>query len=129
LDHSVVFQSDIPEVVLIQLTVLMMSTCLLETCRKLELTNIRKQMCVKLVIYKDCNKMHGQQNKIKKKSISNNLYRFHTLLIQLLSSSHCTLHAGFGCGRRYRCMGLCNQQEMPFTQTACLWLFYIVLLL
>ena len=32
----------IPEVVLIQLTLLMMSTWLLETCRELESTNIRK---------------------------------------------------------------------------------------
>jgi len=51
----------IPEVVLIQLTLLMMSTGLLETCRELEETNI--ELWVKLVIYKDCNTKHGQQNK------------------------------------------------------------------
>jgi len=39
-----------------------MSTWLLETCRELELTNIRKRNCVELVINKYCNKMHVQQN-------------------------------------------------------------------
>jgi len=27
---------------------------------------MKKELCVKLVIYKDCTKMHGQQNMIKK---------------------------------------------------------------
>ena len=62
--HTVTYTEwHIPEVVLIQLTLLMMSTWLLETCREMEETNI--ELCVKLVIFKDCNKMHGQQN-IKK---------------------------------------------------------------
>ena len=43
--HTVTYmERHIPEVVLIQLTLLMMSTWLLETCRELEQTNIRKRI-------------------------------------------------------------------------------------
>jgi hypothetical protein len=40
----------IPEVVLIQMILLMMSTRLLETCRELKYIH-RKELCIKLVIY------------------------------------------------------------------------------
>jgi len=43
--HTVTYvERHIPEVVLIQLTLLMMSTWLLETCTELELINIRKRI-------------------------------------------------------------------------------------
>ena len=52
----------IPDVVLIQFNLLMMSTWLTETCRKLKWTNKVQEFCVKLVIYRDYTEMYGQQN-------------------------------------------------------------------
>jgi len=40
-----------------------MSKGMLETCKELEyIFTTKKKMCVKLVIYKNWTKMHGQQN-------------------------------------------------------------------
>jgi hypothetical protein len=50
----------IPDNVLIQLILLMMSTGLLETCR--EVKQIHWKKCVKLVINQNYAEMHGQQN-------------------------------------------------------------------
>ena len=52
----------IPDVVLIQLILLMISTGLVETCRELKYTYRKKELSVKLVIYKNYTEMHGQQN-------------------------------------------------------------------
>jgi len=50
------------DVVLIQLFLLMMSTWVLETCRELEWTYTKKELCVKLVICKNYTEKHDQQN-------------------------------------------------------------------
>ena len=55
-------QWHIPDVVLIQLILSMMRTWVLETCRYLEKTYTKKELCVKLDIYKNYTEMHGQQN-------------------------------------------------------------------
>ena len=49
-------------IIRIQLTLLLMSTWLLGTRTEL---GQGKELCVQLVIYKDCNKMHGQKKKKK----------------------------------------------------------------
>jgi hypothetical protein len=51
----------IPDDVLIQLILLMMSTVSLETCREVKKINTLKK-CVKLVTNKNCTEMQGQQN-------------------------------------------------------------------
>ena len=53
----------IPDAVLVQFDLLMMSTTLLETCRGLLKMYYKiKNLCIKLVIYKSYTKMHGQQH-------------------------------------------------------------------
>jgi hypothetical protein len=52
----------IPNVVLIQLILLMMGTGVLETCREIEWIYTKKEMCVKLVIYKNWTEMDRQRN-------------------------------------------------------------------
>jgi len=53
----------IPDVILIQLILLMMSTGVLKTCRELEYIYMKKEMCIKLVIYK--NHSHNLCNVIR----------------------------------------------------------------
>jgi hypothetical protein len=62
--HQTVIYTEwhIPDIVLIQLILLMMGTWLPETCREQKQTYMKKELCVKLVMYKDYTEMHGQRN-------------------------------------------------------------------
>jgi len=62
--HQTVIYTEwhILDAVLIQLIPLMMGTWLPETCRENRNKHTRKRTCVKLIIHKDCNQMHRQQN-------------------------------------------------------------------
>ena len=52
-----------------------MGTWLPETCREQKKTYVKKELCVKLVIYKDYIEMHGQQNiKYRLKHLKKNMY-------------------------------------------------------
>ena len=62
LSHTTMHGSMNIKVVLIQLILLMMSTWVLETCRDLEQTYKKKELCVGLVMYKNYTEMLGQQN-------------------------------------------------------------------
>ena len=62
-------QSDVYQMfILIKLILLMMDTWLPETCREWKQT-YKKELYVKLVIYKDQTRMHGQQNIKRHKSL------------------------------------------------------------
>jgi len=66
----------IPDVVLIQLIPLMMSTWVLETCSDFGINIYEKELYVKLVIYNYHSDMHGHQN-IKYRHISCAFYWSH----------------------------------------------------
>ena len=59
---NIKFNINIPDVVLIQLILLIISTLVLETCTDLVQTYTKRKLCVKLVVYKIIRRCMVKQN-------------------------------------------------------------------